>query len=65
MPIATEVYDSIPPEGISLIRLIATFKSRVDENNIHKFIKIAEAVSIDDKECVWIKRLPEMPSVSV
>lgn len=62
IPSAREIYDSLPPGGMTIQGLIAKFKGRVDKTNSQLFIKLVKAVSSFDKQKSWLTPLETMPS---
>lgn len=63
LPSAAEIYEALPPEGISIKNLIAKFRSRVPSNESSRvFIKLVRVVAIHDKDRSWLTPLPSMPS---
>lgn len=62
IPSAREIYESLPPGGMTIQALIAKFKGRVDKTNSQLFIKLVKAVSSFDKQKSWLTPLESMPS---
>lgn len=62
LPSASEIYNSLPAEGIKIQDLINKFRARVDKNSTALFIKLVRAVAAYDKARGWLIPLPQLPS---
>lgn len=62
LPSAKEIYDSLPPQGMSIQPLINLFRGRVDKSNMKTFIDLVRAVAEYDKGRQWLTPMPTLPS---
>ena len=61
LPSASEIYNALPPEGMSIHTLINKFRGRVSVNK-SLFIKLVRAVASYDKGRGWLTPHAELPS---
>ncbi|KAF2178786.1 Rap30/74 interaction domain-containing protein [Zopfia rhizophila CBS 207.26] len=64
-PSASEIYNSLPPEGIEIQPLMALYRGRVGTANTKIFTAMVKCVSDYNKATKKVFPLPEMPSQDV
>lgn len=64
LPSASEIYNSLPPEGMAIQPLINKFRARInnDKSNMKTFIDLVRSVAAYDKARQWLTPLPSLPS---
>ncbi|KAF2712103.1 hypothetical protein K504DRAFT_373048 [Pleomassaria siparia CBS 279.74] len=62
LPSATEIFNALPAEGMTIQNLIAAFKGKVDKSQAPLFIKLVKSVATYDKQRSWLVPLPQLPS---
>ncbi|KAF3002092.1 hypothetical protein E8E13_009682 [Curvularia kusanoi] len=62
LPTVKDIYEALPPEGMSIQSLINIFKSRVGKTQSKDFISIVKLVSSFDNQRKWLTPLPQLPS---
>lgn len=62
MPPASEIFSTIPPEGIQIGRLIAIYKQKVPKDCTGAFTRLIKTLCTYDPEKKWLTPHPQMPS---